>query len=237
MVEWRLDFQNLPKDLDAKWPDDGYATILTEDWSAYRHERAEILQYIRSHGITGVAAIAGDRHAFEAGLVSPSLAPDSFDPTIPEFITASISAPGLFESAEYSLSKDHPLRPVYLYQPASGGAVQPGFNFSMIHGVRSSLALQRTGDLKQALAETNRQLAPQLSFVDVSAHGYSVVSASSTHLDVEFVCIPRPLERSEGENGGPVKYRITHRVERWNGRTRPAIKRTKAEGTLPLDLE
>jgi alkaline phosphatase D len=104
----------------------------------------------------------------------------------------------------------------------------------MMHGVRASLALQRSGDLKQALAETNRELAPQLSFVDVSSHGYSVVSASSTHLDVEFVCIPRPLERSESKDGGPVRYRITHRVERWNARTRPAIKRTKVEGTLPL---
>jgi alkaline phosphatase D len=236
MVDWRLDFQNLPKDVGPKWPDDGYATLLVEDWSAYRHERAEILRYIRSQGITGVATIAGDRHAFEAGLVSPSLAPGSFDPVIPEFITASISAPGLFESAEYNLPKDHPLRAAFLYQP-NGGPVQPACNFSMMHGVRASLALQRTGDLKQALAETNRELAPQLSFVDVSSHGYSVVTASSTHLDVEFVCIPRPLERSESENGGPVRYRITHRVERWNARTHPAIKRTKVEGTLPLVLE
>jgi alkaline phosphatase D len=236
MAEWRLDFQNLAKELGQTWPDDGYGTMLIEDWSAYRHERAEILGYIRSQRITGVAALAGDRHAFEVGLVSPSLANDSFDPVIPEFITASISAPGLFESAEYNLPKDHPLRAAFLYQP-NGGPLQPAINFSMMHGVRASLALQRTGDIKQALAETNRELAPQLSFVDVSSHGYAVVNVSSTHLDVEFVCIPRPLERSESENGGPVRYRITHRVERWNASTRPAIKRMKAEGALPLGLE
>jgi alkaline phosphatase D len=233
LVDWRLDFQNLPDGPGPRWPDDGYA-MLTDDWAAYRHERAEILDYIRRHGITGVAAVAGDRHAFEAGLVSASLQPKAFDPVMPEFITASISAPGLLEAAEYSLAKDHPLRPVFVYQPPGGGAVQPAFNFSMMHGVRASLALQRTGELKQALAETNREPAPQLSFVDVSAHGYAVVSASPTHLDVEFVCIPRPLKRSEHEDGGPVIYRISHRVERWDAKARPAIKRMKVEGTLPL---
>jgi alkaline phosphatase D len=233
MVDWRLDFQNLPPEVGPKWPDDGYGTMLIDDWSAYRHERAEILRYIRSHGITGVAVICGDRHAFEAGLVSASLQPQTFDPVMPEFITASISAPGLFEGGEYSLSKDHPLRAVYLYQKTDG-AVQPALNFSMMQGVRASLTLQRTADLKQALAETNRELAPQLSFVDVSAHGYAVVSANSTHLDVEFVCIPRPLKRSESEDGGPVRYRITHRVERWNAKARPLIKRIKVDGTLPL---
>jgi alkaline phosphatase D len=232
MAEWRLDYQNLPNELGQKWPDDGYGTMLSEDWSAYRHERAEILEYIRSQ----VAAVAGDRHAFEAGLVSPSLEPGRFDPVIPEFITASISAPGMFESAEYNLSKDHPLRAAFLYQP-KGGPVQPAINLSMMHGVRASLALQRTGDLKQALAETNRELAPQLSFIDVSSHGYAVVNANSTHLDVEFVCIPRPLERSASSDGGPIRYRVTHRVERWNASTRPAIKRMKVEGTLPLVLE
>lgn len=234
MVDWRLDFQNLPQKVGPKWPDDGYGTMLVEDWSAYRHERAEILSYIRSHGVTGVAVICGDRHAFEAGTVSASLQPQAFDPVIPEFITASISAPGLFEGAEYSLPKDHPLRAVYLYQPVAGGPVQPAINFSMKHGVRASLALQRTGDLKQALAETNRELAPQLSFVDVGAHGYAIVSADSTHLDVEFVCIPRPLQRSDSEDGGPVSYRVIHRVEQWNANEGPAIKRMKVEGTLPL---
>jgi alkaline phosphatase D len=207
--------------------------MLSEDWSAYRHERAEVLNYIRSQGITGVAVLCGDRHAFEAGLVSASLQPQAFDPVLPEFITASISAPGMFESAEYNLPKNHPLRAAFLYQP-NGGALQPAINFSMKHGVRAGLALQRTGDPQQALAEANRELAPQLSFIDVSAHGYAVVRAHTTHLDVEFVCIPRPLQRSESKDGGPVTYRITHRVERWDAKAHPVIKRTKVEGTLPL---
>jgi len=234
MLDWRLDFQNLPAGVGAKWPDDGYGTFSIDDWSGYRHERAEILDYIRHHRLTGVAAICGDRHAFEAGLASTSLVPDAFDPVMPEFITASISAPGLFEAAEYSIARDHPLRAVYLHQPPEGAAVRPAINFSLIHGVRAGLELQRTGDLKQALAARNPQLAPHLSFVDLGAHGYSVVRVAQDHLEVEFVCVPRPLARSASVDGGPVAYRVTHHVDHWLPGTRPKLRRTKVVGTLPL---
>jgi alkaline phosphatase D len=234
MLDWRLDFQNLPNGAAAKWPDDGYGTFSIDDWSGYRHERAEILHYIQRNRITGVAAICGDRHAFEAGLVSASLRPAGADPLIPEFITASISAPGVFEGAEYSIARDHPLRAVYLYQPPDGASVQPAINFSLLHGVRAGLALQRTGDAKQALAERNPQLAPHLSFVDLSAHGYSVVRADRNTVEVEFVCIARPLERTSAVDGGPVIYRLTHLVEQWLPDSRPKLRRTKVEGTLPL---
>ena len=38
---------------------------------------------------------------------------------------------------------------------------------------------------------------------------------SDDKVDAEFVCIPRPLERSEGPDGGPLAYRVLHRVKRW----------------------
>lgn len=236
MGDWRIDFQNLPESTGTKWPDAGYATFMDDDWSAYRHERSEVLDFIRSKEITGVVALCGDRHAFEAGLVSPSLPPKAFEPVIAEFVTGSISAPGIFEAAEYSLPKDHPLRAVYLYQPPAEVTVQPAINFSIMHGVRASLALKRTGDARQALAERNPQLAPHLSFIDVGGHGYSVVRAGSDELEVEFVCIVRPLERSERADGGPLAYRIVHRVKRWMHGAAPQIERTKVEGKLPLVL-
>jgi len=234
MLEWRIDFQNLPKDLGPKWPDDGYATLVDEDWSAYRHDRAGVLDFIRKQRINGVAALGGDRHAFEAGLVSPSLPPKSFDPVMLEFITGSISAPGLFESAEYSLAKDHPLRAIYLHQPSTSAQVQPAINFSLMHGVRASLALQRTGNPQQALAESNPQVSPHLSFVDLGGHGYAVVRANEKNLEVEFVCLPRPLTRSTTEDGGPLVYRVTHRAGLWAAGAKPRIERTNVEGTLPL---
>jgi alkaline phosphatase D len=236
MAEWRIDFQNLPEGVGAKWPDAGYATFADEDWSAYRHERSEVLDFIRSKQITGIVALCGDRHAFEAGLVAPSLPPKTFEPVIAEFVTGSISAPGLFEAAEYSLPKDHPLRAIYLHQPSADAAAQPAINFSIMHGVRASLALKRTGDARQAVAERNPQLAPHLSFVDLGGHGYSVLRAENDELAVEFVCIVRPVERSESADGGPLAYRVVHRVKRWMHDAAPRIERTKVEGTLPLVL-
>ena len=234
MGDWRIDFQNLPESADAKWPDAGYATFMDDDWSAYRHERAEVLDFIRSKKITGVVALCGDRHAFEAGLISAALPPKAYEPVIAEFVTGSISAPGLFEAAEYSLPKDHPLRSIYLYQASAEAKVQPAVNFSIMHGVRASLALKQTGDARRALVQRNPQLAPHLSFIDLGGHGYSVVRAGSDEMEVEFVCILRPVERNERADGGPLAYRIVHRVKRW--KAAPQIERTMVEGTLPLVL-
>jgi alkaline phosphatase D len=236
MLDWRVDFQNLPKEVGPRWPDAGYAQFSDDDWSAYRHERAEIINFIRREKITGVATICGDRHAFEAGIVSSSLPPKPFEPVIAEFITGSISAPGLFEAAEYILPKDHPLRAIYLYQPVTATSVRPAINFSMMHGVRASLALQKTGDARRALAERNPELAPHLSFVDVGGHGYSVVRAGRDELEVEFVCIPRPLERSVHADGGPLVYRVAHRMKRSVHGVVPLLERTTVEGNLPLVL-
>src|SRR5262249_37320597 len=215
MVDWRTDFQNLPSDFGLKWPSSGYAEFTDDDWPGYRHERAEILDFVRKKEITGFGTVAGDRHAFTAGLLSKSLPPKSFEPVGVEFITGSVSAPGLFEAAEYGMPKDHRLGWVFVHKPSPDAPAQPAINVSMRHGVRSCLELQKTGDFKKALAASNPELAPHLSFVDLGGHGYSLVRATSDDVEVEFVCIPRPFERSTSADGGPLAYRIAHRVKLW----------------------
>jgi alkaline phosphatase D len=214
-LDWRTDFQNLPEGAGPRWPTTGYALFSDDDWSGYRHERAEIFDFVERNGITGLATVCGDRHAFLAGVASAMLPPRRFHPVAAEFITGSISAPGLFEAMEYGIPRDHPLRPVYVHQPANGAAAEPAINLAMMHGVRSSLELQRTGDARQALAASNPEVAPHLSFVDVGGHGYAVVRVTPEDLNVEFVCIPRPIERSSTADGGPLAYRIAHRVRLW----------------------
>ncbi|HKS41057.1 MAG TPA: alkaline phosphatase D family protein [Blastocatellia bacterium] len=236
MLDWRIDFQNLPKEVGPRWPTTGYGQLGGEDWSSYRTERAEIFDIVRREGITGLVTVVGDRHSFQAGLLSPSLPPKSFAPVAAEFVTGSISAPGIFEALEYGLPKDHPLRAIYLYKPSPDAQAQPAMNVSLMHGVRASLALQKTGDARQALAERNPEVAPHLSFMDVGGHGYSVVRASNDELEVEFVCIPRPLERNDRADGGPLAYRVAHRVKRWAHGVAPKLERTKVEGALPLVL-
>jgi alkaline phosphatase D len=209
---------------------------MDDDWSGSRSERAEILEFVRKEGIAGFAALAGDRHAFTAGVLSASLPPKRFDPVGVEFITGSVSAPCIFEALEYTLPKDHPLRPVFLYQPPSGAPVEAAVNLSLMHGVRASLALQRTGDLHRAMAESNPEVAPHLSFVDVGGHGYSTVRATADELEVEFVCVPRPIRSNARDDGGPLAYRMTHRVPLWKPGHHPQMRRTAQKGALPLIL-
>ncbi len=234
MIDWRTDYHKLPPGVGPKWPTADYALFEDDDWSAYRAERAEILDFVRKERIGGFATLAGDRHAFTAGVLSTSLPPKPFDPVGVEFITGSISAPCLFEAFEYALPKDDPLRPIFIYQPLSGGPVQDAANLSIMHGVQASLTLQKTGDLHQALKESNQEVAPHLSFVDIGGHGYSTVRATAEELQVEFVCIPRPIERNEREDGGPLAYRVTHRVKLWKAGSTPRMERTALQGTLPL---
>ena len=236
MLDWRTDFQNLPDDVGTHWPTSGYALFGDDDWSGYRHERAEIFDFVERNGITGLATVCGDRHAFLAGVLSSTLPPHRFHPIAAEFVTGSISAPGLFEAMEFGLPRDHPLRAVYVYQPPGGAAAEPAINLSMMHGVRSSLELQRTNDLRQALAASNPDVAPHLSFADTGGHGYAVVRVAPEDLAVEFVCIPRPIERSASADGGPLAYRVSHRVRLWGAGETPKVVRASQDGALPLVL-
>jgi alkaline phosphatase D len=236
-LDWRTDLQNIPADVGPRWPSDSYGTLGDDDWSGYRSERAEILGALARDGITGVVSIAGDRHSFQAGVLSRSLPPEPFEPVAVEFVTGSVSAPGLAEAAEYKVPKDHPLRALYLYQAPGQARLEPAMNVSLVHGVRSSLILQATGDRRQALAARNSDVAPHLSFMDVGGHGYSVVRTDADALEVEFVCVPRPLEPSGRAHGGPIAYRVAHRVRRWTASMRPCVERTKLEGAPPLFIQ
>jgi alkaline phosphatase D len=134
---------------------------------------------------------------------------------------------------EYKLPKEHPLHGIYLYKPSENAPVQPAMNFAVMYGVKAALALQKTHDVTAALAEKNPEVSPHLSFVDAGGHGYSVVHASADALEVEFVCIPRPIERSERADGGPLAYRATHRVKAWKAEGVPQVERVRVEGKLP----
>lgn len=237
MLEMRIDFQNLPEEIKLKWLGNSYATMGDGDWSGCTYERRELLDHIRSKGITGVISIAGDRHSFQAGLVTRSLPPHKYDPVIPEFVTGSISAPGLAEAAEYSISKDHPLRFAY-YQSSPEAPIKPAINVSLMHGIRSSLALQKTGSVDEARKVRNPELAPHLSFMDVGGHGYAVVHAMNDVLNVEFVCIPRPIEDDKTKDGGPLAYRALFKVKQWKKGETPSVERTDVNfnGALPLIL-
>jgi alkaline phosphatase D len=233
-LDMRADPQNLPAGLTNPWPGVGYAGFDAStgagDHSTAYVERGEIYDFVRDHGITGFATIAGDRHSFWAGLAAKALPPKPFEPVGIAFVTGSISAPGMVEAFEHAFPKEHPLRALFVGQGPADTRAQPTINLLLRHGVRSCLEYVKSGDLTKARAVSNPDLSPHVSFVDMGGHGYAVVRVTSDMFETEFVCIPRPVERSERANGGPLLYRTRHRASLWSKGETPRLETQIVEG-------
>jgi alkaline phosphatase D len=238
-LDYRADPQNLPPGLTTPWPGKGYAAScgsVPSDHAMAFSERAEIYDFIAREKISGFATICGDRHSFWAGYAAKELPPARFEPIGVAFVTGSLSAVGLVEALEHVLPNDYPLFPLYLSNRADQAKPEAVVNMLLRHGVRSCLEYSRNGDLAKARALSNPDLAPHLSFVDMGGHGYAIVRADANAMDVEFVCIPRPLERSKEADGGPLRYRVTHHVPLWNAAARPQMTLRSHEGDLGLSV-
>lgn len=229
--DWRIDPQHLPPKV-GKWTD-GYAVLASGDWGTTYRERAEIFDTVRDAGITGFAILSGDRHSFWAGLAAKALPPAEFKPVGVTFVVGSISAPGMAEANEHSLKPDDPLRPLFVANPG-GGPPQPTVNLLLHHGVRSALEYAQSGDLAKAHAARNPDVAPHLSFVDMGGHGYATVRVDGESMTTDFVCIPRPIERSPGVDGGPLRYRVRHQIPLWRAGESPTMHQSVLEGDAGL---
>jgi alkaline phosphatase D len=104
------------------------------------------------------------------------------------------------------------------------------------HGVRSCLEYAKSFDLERARALSNPEMAPHLEFVDLGGHGYAKVRLSANEMRTEFVCIPRPVTRSERPDGGPIRYRVVHTAELWKSGERPRLKTSVLEGEVGLSI-
>jgi alkaline phosphatase D len=235
-LDMRADPQNLPAGLTRPWPSKGYAGFGGGDHGSAYVERGEIYDTIKREGITGFAIVAGDRHSFWAGVASTSLALQAFDPVGVAFVGGSISSPGMVEALEHNFPKQHPLRPLFLIDRADVEKPEPAVNLLLHHGVRTCLEYAKSGDIAKARAVSNPQNAPHLSFVDMGGHGYATVHASAEKLDTVFVCIPRPLERSDRPDGGPIRYRVLHRAMLWEKGKPPKLEQHMLEGDAPLSV-
>ncbi len=235
-LDMRADPQNLPAGLTAPWPGTGYAGFGGGDHGSAYVERAEIYDLIAREGITGFATIAGDRHSFWAGYSAKNLPPLKFEPVGIAFITGSISAPGMVEAFEHKFPKQDPLRGLFLADRVDKPFPEASVNLLLRHGVLTCLEYARSADLAKAKARSNPDNAPHLEFVDMGGHGYSVVRAAADSFEVEFVCIPRPLERSAAADGGPLRYRVVHRAKMWKRGERPMLEQHVLEGKVDLSI-
>jgi alkaline phosphatase D len=235
-LDARVDPQRIPPGITKPWPGAGYACLAGfGDHSSAYLERAEIYDHVKRHDIRGFATVSGDRHSFWAGLAAKGLPPRAFEPVGVAFVTGSISAPGLVEAFEHALPRDHPLRALYLAQPPGRAGTEPALNLLLLHGVRSCLEYAKSGDLARAKQLSNPDLAPHLSFLDMGGHGYAVARVSADVFECEFVCIPRPLERSDRPDGGPLLYRVVHRARMWSD-GQPRLEQHVIEGNPGLSI-
>lgn len=230
-LTWRTDPQNLPDEFKATWPSTEYGVFSR----SYVVEHAEIFGMVRDEGITGLTIVAGDKHSFWAGYPSETLPPRPFEPVAVEFITGSISQQGSAEVQLLTFPKDNPLRPFYVHDRPDGSKIH-AWSATILHGVRTALALRDTDDPVKARAARNPENAPHLTFTDMGGYGYTTVRASPDELETEFVCIPPPATRSDREDGGPLRYRVVHRVKRWAPGERPHMRPEVAEGDPGLSI-
>lgn len=232
--DMRADPQNLPAGLTVPWPGQGYAGFARTDHSTTYAERAEIYSFVHQNRIAGFATLSGDRHSFWAGYSAAQLPPEKFKAVGINFVVGSISSPGMVEAFEYTLPKAHPLRSLYLIDRPAQSHPEAAMNLLFRHGVRTCLDYTEHRDLPKAKLLANPDNAPHVEFVDMGGHGYAVVRASFERMDVEFVCIPRPLTDDASPDGGALRYRVVHSAWLWSPGDAPRLLRTSVEGNLEL---
>jgi len=236
-LDWRSDPQNLPAGMVEKpWPADTYAQFGSNDYGSAYAERKEIYDLVREAKITGFAIVSGDRHSFWAGYAAADLPPRKFEPVGLSFVGASLASPGTMEAYEHRLPKDLPIRALFLADRPDGAKPDWTYNMLVKHGVRSCLEYAKSFDLKRARSLSNPDLAPHLEFVDLGGHGYAKVRLSGDQMRTEFVCIPRPITRSERPDGGPIRYRVLHTAALWKSGERPQLKTSVLEGDVGLAI-
>jgi alkaline phosphatase D len=236
-LDYRADPQNLPAGLTKEsWPPNAFASVGGGDYGTAYVERAEIYNLVRDAKVTGFAIVSGDRHSFWAGYASTDLPPGKFEPVGLSFVGGSLVSPGTMEAYEHRLPKDAPLRPLFLADKPDGKKPDWTFNMLLKHGVRSCLEYAKSFDLKRAHSLSNPDLAPHLEFVDLGGHGYAKVQLSANEMRTEFVCIPRPIARSERADGGPIRYRVVHTASLWKSGDRPKLKTSVLEGDVGLSI-
>ena len=235
-IDERVDPHNLPAGLLPKpWPA-GFANTSPNDYGCAWAERGEIYDLVRDAKITGFAIVSGDRHSFWAGYATSQLPPGKFEPVGLSFVGASLSSAGTMEALEHRPPNKFPLRQLYLVDRP--GSAKPDWTNNMLvkHGVRSCLEYAKSFDLKRARAVSNPELSPHLEFVDTGGHGYAKVRLSGDEMRTEFVCIPRPITRSDRPDGGPLRYRVVHTASLWRPGERPKLRQQVLEGDVGLSI-
>jgi alkaline phosphatase D len=90
---------------------------------------------------------------------------------------------------------------------------------------------------RRSFLKTAAAIGASLAWVGPArGHGYAKVRLSADEMRTEFVCIPRPIARSERPDGGPIRYRVVHTAALWKSGGRPQLKTSVLEGDAGLSI-
>jgi alkaline phosphatase D len=89
--------QRLPSPFDREF------VLDADTWDGYPSHRAELIGYLREHGIGNVVAISGDLHTFQCGVVRDDPDPARGTPVMVDFVGAGISSESLFDALKREL--------------------------------------------------------------------------------------------------------------------------------------
>ena len=70
----------------------------------------------------------------------------------------------------------------------------------------------------------------------MARHGYATLKLTTSAAECEFVCIPRPSEETEAKDGGPLRYRVVHRVPLWKAGEKLQLEQRVIEGDPALSI-
>ena len=173
----------------------------------------EIYDFISMQGITGFTTVSGDRHSFWAGLAAATLPPKTFQPVGLAFVTGSISAPGTMEAQEYNFPKTHVPAPIVCSRDQHVGETRS----AILPGIRTKRRCHQGARVLQSRS------GAACCFRRYGWSRIPVVRAAKDALETEFVCIPRPLERSDRVDGGPLNYGVRAHARLWSKGEHPAL--------------
>jgi alkaline phosphatase D len=193
--------------VEKKWPANTFGVLRTDDWGATYSERGEIYNLIRDEKITGFGIVSGDRHSFWAAMPRPSCRRTNMSRSGSALSADPWSARGRWKVLSTGSKKTGPCA-LYNVADRPDGTYAWTYNLLLKHGVRSALEYANVFDIAKAHAVSNPDLAPHLEFIDAGGHGYATVRLSKDEMRTEFVCIPRPVTRSQRADGGDLRYRI-----------------------------
>ena len=192
-------------------------------------ERSEIYDFMRAHGITGFATVAGDRHSFWAGLAGKALPPKTFEPV------GSPLSPDRSPRPDWSKPSNIAFRKIIRCDRSSSAKdprTKAAAHGQYVAAAWSEVCLEyaKVGDLAKARAVSESGFIAASFFRGYGRAWLRGGHVSSTTLETEFVCIPRPLERSESADGGPLVYRVKHKAKLWKKGQTPKLEQQIVEG-------